>query len=102
MRFVAQHLREIMAQLGFRKLTDMVGRVDMLEPTAAIDHWICGISVKPGDLVLADEVGVCFVPHERAADVLAVVRRILQYEEQRLRQIAEGTPVPELARAPRK
>jgi regulator of RNase E activity RraA len=63
---------------------------------------ICGISVKPGDLVLADEVGVCFVPHDRAADVQAVVRRILQYVEQRLRQIAEGTPVPELARAPRK
>jgi len=39
MRFIAQHLREIMAQLGFRKLTDMVGRVDMLEPKAAIDHW---------------------------------------------------------------
>jgi len=39
MKFVAQHLREIMAQLGFRKLTDMVGRVDMLEPAAAIDHW---------------------------------------------------------------
>ncbi|HEU5136067.1 MAG TPA: glutamate synthase large subunit [Steroidobacteraceae bacterium] len=39
MRFVAQHLREIMAQLGFRKLEDMVGRVDMLEPHAAIDHW---------------------------------------------------------------
>src|SRR6187200_933632 len=39
MRFVAQHLREIMAQLGFRKLEDMVGRVDMLEPKAAIDHW---------------------------------------------------------------
>jgi glutamate synthase (ferredoxin) len=39
MRFVAQHLREIMAQLGFRKLEDMVGRVDMLEPRAAIDHW---------------------------------------------------------------
>jgi glutamate synthase (ferredoxin) len=28
-----------MAQLGFRKLEDMVGRVDMLEPRAAIDHW---------------------------------------------------------------
>ena len=39
MRFIATHLREIMAQLGFRKLTDMVGRVDMLEPKAAIDHW---------------------------------------------------------------
>jgi glutamate synthase (ferredoxin) len=39
MRFIAQDLREIMAQLGFRKLEDMVGRVDMLEPQAAIDHW---------------------------------------------------------------
>ncbi len=39
MRFIAQHLREIMAQLGFRKIEDMVGRVDMLEPKAAIDHW---------------------------------------------------------------
>jgi len=39
MRFIAQHLREIMAQLGFRKLEEMVGRVDMLEPKAAIDHW---------------------------------------------------------------
>ncbi len=39
MRFVAQHLREIMAQLGFRTLQEMVGRVDRLEPRAAIDHW---------------------------------------------------------------
>ncbi|HUQ11865.1 MAG TPA: glutamate synthase large subunit, partial [Steroidobacteraceae bacterium] len=39
MKFIAQHLREIMAQLGFRKIEDMVGRVDMLEPRAAIDHW---------------------------------------------------------------
>lgn len=63
---------------------------------------ICGIPVKPGDLVVADEVGVCFVPHERAAEVLAAVRRILDYEEERMRQIAAGTSVPDLAKAPRK
>jgi len=63
---------------------------------------ICGIEVKPGDLVVADEVGVCFVPHARAAEVLAVVQRILEYEEERLRQIAAGVPVPDLAKAPRK
>ncbi len=39
MRFVAQHLREIMAELGFRRVDEMVGRVDMLEPQAAVDHW---------------------------------------------------------------
>ncbi len=39
MRFVAEELREIMAQLGFRSLEEMVGRVDRLEPRAAVDHW---------------------------------------------------------------
>ena len=63
---------------------------------------ICGVPVKPGDLVVADEVGVCFVPHERAAEVLAAVRRILDYEEERMRQIAAGVSVPDLAKAPRK
>lgn len=36
---VAEELREIMASLGMRKLTDMVGRVDLLESRGAIDHW---------------------------------------------------------------
>ena len=39
MRYVAQELREIMAQLGFRTLNEMVGRVDILEPKKAIAHW---------------------------------------------------------------
>ena len=39
MMFIAEELREIMAQLGFSKLEDMVGRVDMLEPHDAIRHW---------------------------------------------------------------
>jgi glutamate synthase (ferredoxin) len=39
MRFIAQEVREIMASLGFRKLTDMVGRTDILEPRHAVDHW---------------------------------------------------------------
>ena len=37
--FLAEELREIMAQLGFRTVNDMVGRVDRLDPRKAIDHW---------------------------------------------------------------
>lgn len=37
--FIAEHLREIMASLGFRTLNEMVGRVDKLETRKAIDHW---------------------------------------------------------------
>jgi glutamate synthase (ferredoxin) len=39
MRFIAQEVRELMAQLGFRSLNDMVGRTDVLEAKQAIDHW---------------------------------------------------------------
>lgn len=39
MRFIAQEVRELMAQLGFRTLNEMVGRSDVLEPRRAIDHW---------------------------------------------------------------
>jgi len=39
MRFVAEELREIMAQLGFRTLNEMVGRCDVLEANKAISHW---------------------------------------------------------------
>jgi glutamate synthase (NADPH/NADH) large chain len=36
---VAEELREIMAQLGFRNINDMVGRSDVLEMNKALDHW---------------------------------------------------------------
>ena len=39
MRFIAEEVRELMAQLGFRNLNDMVGRTDRLEPKTAVDHW---------------------------------------------------------------
>ncbi|HZZ44934.1 MAG TPA: glutamate synthase large subunit [Tepidisphaeraceae bacterium] len=39
MFFVAEELREIMAELGFRKLTDMVGKCDFLEFQDISNHW---------------------------------------------------------------
>ncbi len=39
MRFIAEDLREIMAQLGFRSIDEMVGRTDRLEAKHAVDHW---------------------------------------------------------------
>jgi glutamate synthase (ferredoxin) len=37
--FVAQDVREIMAQLGFRTIDEMIGQVDRLEPDPTIEHW---------------------------------------------------------------
>ena len=55
--FVAEELREIMASLGFRTVSEMIGRVDRLDMKKAIAHWkakgvdaFCASSIKcPGN-----------------------------------------------------
>jgi len=37
--FIAEQVRQHMAELGFRKLDEMVGRVDMLDVEPAVNHW---------------------------------------------------------------
>ena len=39
MRFIAEELREIMAELGFKTIDEMIGRTDMLRADQAIDFW---------------------------------------------------------------
>jgi len=38
-RYIAEEVRELMAQLGFRTLDAAIGRVDCLDVRRAIDHW---------------------------------------------------------------
>jgi glutamate synthase (ferredoxin) len=48
MYFVAQELREIMAQLGFRTINEMVGQVQKLDRKKAIEHFKArGIDLSP-------------------------------------------------------
>ncbi|MCZ6557462.1 MAG: glutamate synthase large subunit [SAR324 cluster bacterium] len=37
--FVAEEARRLMAELGFRTMAEMVGRVDRLEVRKAVEHW---------------------------------------------------------------
>jgi glutamate synthase (ferredoxin) len=38
-RFVAEDVRELMSELGFRTIDDMIGRVDRIDVKPAVDHW---------------------------------------------------------------
>jgi glutamate synthase (NADPH) large chain len=37
--FIAEEVRQIMAQLGIRKFDDMIGRADLLDTRKGIEHW---------------------------------------------------------------
>ncbi|RCX16100.1 glutamate synthase (ferredoxin) [Anaerobacterium chartisolvens] len=48
MHFVAQEMRELMAELGFRSIDEMIGRTDKLEARKIEDHWkASGIDLSP-------------------------------------------------------
>ena len=90
--FVAEDLREIMAQLGFRTVNEMVGRVDKLETGSAIDHWRKTKGIDLTDLLAKpeapDSVARCHCEDqdhglERALDheLIAHSQRALSHRE---------------------
>ncbi len=90
------HGRNIGYAIWSRSVSPMTGKwrvetVAVNKPVA-----ICGIVVDPGDLVLADETGVCFIPRARANEVLERARRIAANEVTRTTKIEAGVPVAEL------
>jgi len=90
------HSREIGYAIWSRSVSPITGKWRI--ETVAVNQpvSICGVTVNPGDLVLADEVGVCFIPRERAAGVLERAQRIAASEKSRQAKIASGVPVPDL------
>ncbi len=38
-RFLAEEVRENLAELGYKKIDDIIGRTDLLEKNHDVDHW---------------------------------------------------------------
>ena len=46
--FIAEEIREYMAQLGFRTMDEMIGHVEALDVQPAVDHWkASGLDISP-------------------------------------------------------
>ena len=78
---------------GFTPITGK-WRMETVEVNGVVE--ICGVQVRPGDLVCADEAGVAIVPRERAADVLAIARQIDAGDNKRKSDIDKGASVADL------
>ena len=78
---------------GFTPITGK-WRMQTVEVNGVVQ--ICGVQVRPGDLVCADEAGVAFVPYDRAAEVLEGARKIDAGDTRRKADIDKGTSVADL------
>ena len=46
--YIAEEVRELLAQLGFKKLEDAIGQVELLDTNAAVSHWKAnGLDLAP-------------------------------------------------------
>ncbi|SES30968.1 glutamate synthase large subunit [Salisediminibacterium halotolerans] len=64
MLFVAQEVRELMAELGFRNMDDMIGRTDLLEVNEEVQHWK-GNSLDLSSLLYKPEVPAHMPRHKK-------------------------------------
>jgi 4-hydroxy-4-methyl-2-oxoglutarate aldolase len=78
---------------GFTPITGKY-RMQTVEVNGIVQ--ILGVQVSPGDLVCADEAGVCFVPLAQAAALLEVARKIDAGDTQRKHDIGAGASVSDL------
>jgi glutamate synthase (NADPH) large chain len=100
MHFIATEVRALMAQLGFRRLEEMVGRTDCLELLPALEHWkakgldFSAIFHRPD--VGADVGRFCQMPQDHGLDesldkttLLELVRPALERGE----RVAATVPI---------
>ncbi len=85
-----------------RGVAPLTGKWRLETVAVNVEVTICGVKVRPGDLVAADSTGVCFIPHAAIAAILATAQAIAADEDRRQQLIAAGTPLDQLARKPLK
>ncbi len=70
--YVAEEVRELMAQMGFSSMDEMIGRVDMLDIRDMSDHWKAkGIDLSPilyNPLVPGRVGRRCLIPQEHGLE----------------------------------
>ncbi len=93
------HSRVVGFPLWSSEVSPITGkwRIETVEINGSVE--IGDVRVEPGDLVVADDSGVCFIPHDYILEVLELVERKAKAEDIRCKAIVGGAAVPEISPA---
>jgi 4-hydroxy-4-methyl-2-oxoglutarate aldolase len=89
-----RHSRSIGYPVWASEITPITGkwRLETVEINGEIQMG--DVRVNPGDLVVADDTGVVFIPRDRIMDVLELCEKKKKAEDERVAAITQGVPVP--------
>jgi 4-hydroxy-4-methyl-2-oxoglutarate aldolase len=93
------HSRAVDYPVWASGITPVTGkwRIETVEINGPVQ--IGHVRVSPGDLVVADDTGVCFIPRDVVLEVLELAERKAAAEDLRCKAIDDGIPVPDISRA---
>jgi glutamate synthase (NADPH/NADH) large chain len=80
-RFVAEETREIMAELGVRKMEDLIGRTDLLERLEGVTEKQRNLDLSPlleNDFIPADKPHFCSTPSNTPFDKGELAERMVE------------------------
>ena len=89
-----RHSRSIGYPVWASEITPVTGkwRLETVEINGEIEMG--GVRENPGDLVVADDTGVCFIPRADIMRVLELCEKKRQAEDARMEAITQGVAVP--------
>ena len=93
------HSRSLGYPIWASEITPITGkwRLETVEINGTV--MIGDVRVAAGDLVVADDTGVCFIPGDKIMPVLELCEKKARAEEIRCQAIENGIPVPEISRS---
>jgi 4-hydroxy-4-methyl-2-oxoglutarate aldolase len=93
------HQRAVGYPIWASDITPVTGkwRIEAAEINGPV--MIGSIQVHPGDLVVADDTGVCFIPRDFILEVLEAAEAKARAEEIRCKTIDSGASVPDILRS---
>ena len=93
------HSRAVGYPIWASDITPVTGkwRLETVEINGTIQ--IGDVRVASGDLVVADDTGVCFVPRDMVLEVIEAAEQKAKAEIARCKAIDDGVPVPDISRA---
>ena len=93
------HSRALDYPVWASDITPVTGkwRIETVEINGPVQ--IGEVRVAAGDLVVADDTGVCFIPGDKIMPVLELCEKKARAEEIRCQAIENGIPVPEISRS---
>lgn len=95
------HSRAIGYPVWCRSVSPITGKWRVRTVAINTSVVICSVTVHPGDVVAADEIGVCIIPRARAEEVLQRCQRIAAGEAKRQTAIAAGASIADVMARPR-